>query len=106
MSEWVSIQYWDFWNVPRIFVTSYQGHTLLFDCPLDGETEDFPDSYNVYVLPLLGPEELDGSWEELHTRAIASLWQVAISQVRFYPTKRHSVHTALLNELLAEARTA
>ncbi len=106
MSEGATIQYRDFWNVPRNFVTSYWGRPLLFDCPLDDETEDFPDFYNVYLLPPLTPEELAGSWEDLHTRAITSLGQVPISQVRFDPTKRREIDTVLLNELLTETRTA
>lgn len=106
MTEWAPIQYRDFWNVPRIFVTSYRGQTILFDCPLDDETEDFPDFYKVYLLPVLAPEVLADSWENLHTQAIATLGQIPISQVHFDSTKRNEIDTALLRDLLIEARMA
>jgi hypothetical protein len=46
--DWAPIRYRDFYDLPRIFITSYNGQDYLFDCPFDDELDDYPDSYRVY----------------------------------------------------------
>lgn len=101
MSQWAPIQYREFWDVPRVFLVPYQGKWFLFDCPLDETTEDFPATYQVYVIPEPTGEELGGSWDKLHEKAIHNLGEVAISAVRFDPSKRREMDTSVLGELTA-----
>ena len=99
--QWAMIQYRDFYDVPRIFVTNYQGQLYLFDCPFNDELDDYPDSYRVYQLPALTEAELAGSWEHLPERAISLLGVVTVTEVQFDPTKRACVNTAIFSKPLA-----
>ena len=99
--QWATIQYRDFYDLPRIFVTNYQGQFYLFDCPFDDELDDYPDSYLVYQLPSLTEAELAGSWTHLTERANHLLGTVSVHEVQFDPTKRARVNTAIFGELLA-----
>lgn len=99
--EWATIRYRDFYDLPRIFVTNYQGRLYLFDCPFDDERDDYPDSYHVYELPTLTEAELAGSWEYLPELAIGLLGLVSVIEVQFDPTKREHVNTAIVSRLLA-----
>ena len=99
--QWATIQYRDFYDVPRIFITNYHGQLYLFDCPFDEELDDYPDSYQVYQLPALTEAELAGSWEQLPALAMRSLGTVAVIAVQFDPTKRARVNTAIFGKLLA-----
>lgn len=106
MSQWAPIQYREFWDVPRIFLVPYRGRWFLFDCPLDERTEDFPDAYQVYVIPEPTGEELSGSWDKLHEKATHCLGKVAISAARFDSSKRREMDTAVLDELTARLSVA
>lgn len=105
MNQWLPIQYREIWDVPRIFLVSFDGRTVLFDCPFDEASEDYPDSYKVYVLPDATEEELAGSWEKLYKRAVSFLGKVPIERVLFDPTHRQAIDSKVLEELIAEVRT-
>jgi hypothetical protein len=98
--EWAMIRYRDFYDLPRIFVTSYQGQFYLFDCPFDDELDDYPDSYRVYQLPALTEAELEGSWEYLPELAIGFLGAIPVTEVQFDSTKRERINTAIISRLL------
>jgi hypothetical protein len=99
MNHPAPIRYQDFWDVPRIFLVSYQGKCFLFDCAFDEVIEDYPDSYRVYVIPDPSEEELAGSWDKLHAKATHYCGDVSIEKVRFDPSKRSEVDTSILDEL-------
>lgn len=100
MSDWIPIEYRDFWDVPRIFLTTYRGQRFLFNCPFNERDEDFGDTYQVSLLPRLSAEALAGSWEALPGLATDRLGEVPIARVRFDPTRRQKVEAELLDELL------
>jgi hypothetical protein len=100
--DWAPIRYRDFYDLPRVFITSYDGKDYLFDCPFDDELDDYPDSYRVYQLPALSEEELQGSWEHLPELAAPFLGVIPVAEVRFDSTKREWINTAIFKELLAE----
>ena len=99
--QWATIQYRDFYDFPRIFITNYQGQFYLFDCPFDDELDDYPDSYRVYQLPALTEAELAGSWEHVPELASRTLGIVLVTEVQFDPTKRACVNTTIFRKLLA-----
>jgi hypothetical protein len=99
MSTWAPIRYRGFWDVPRIFLVTDCGRHLLFDCPFDETIEDFPDDYRVYLMPPITEEELAGSWDQLSERALQYLGKVSIGKVRFDPSKRREIDTAILEDL-------
>lgn len=103
MNHWTLIRYRDFWDLPRIFLVPYQGQWFLFDCLFDEASEDFPDCYRVYVIPQPSEEELAGSWDKLHEKAIRCSGEVPIARVRFDPSKRREIDTRVLDELMAQS---
>jgi hypothetical protein len=106
VSHWASIRYREFWDVPRIFLVLHEGNCFLFDCAFDESTEDFPDTYQVYVLPEPTEEELAGSWDKLHEKATRYLGEIPTQRVRFDPSKRLETDTDVLEELTTRIGTA
>ncbi len=100
MTNWLPIRYRDFWDVPRIFLVRLEVQLILFDCRFDDEKEDYPDRYQVYLLPALTDNDLAGSWETLPERASHHVAEVAVSEVRFDPTGRQSIDGSILEKLL------
>jgi hypothetical protein len=98
-TSWSSIQYRDFWDVPRIFVTQYRGMWFLFDCTFDDETEDFPDTYQVSLISPPEPADLAGSWIDLPKKAVQFLAEIPIARVQFDPTRRKAIDDTLLAKL-------
>ena len=101
MGKMVPIQYREFWDVPRIFLASYRSKLFLFDCPFDEGTEDFPDYYQVYLLPDLEQHALSNSWDKLSSKAIHYFGKVHIKTIRFDQTKRREIDSSILDELAA-----
>lgn len=96
------IQYRDFWDVPRVFLTHVEGKNYLFDCPFDDSLEDYPTHYHVYEMPALSKLQLKGSWLNLRNLAIAEIGTVPVQSVHFDPTRRQSIDLAIFNELLGQ----
>jgi hypothetical protein len=85
MNDWSPIKYMGFYDVPLIFITRYRGETYLFDCPFDEKLEDDSESYKVYV---------------------RYLGEVPVARVRFDPSKRQAVDSAILDEMAARKAAA
>src|SRR5215213_8671959 len=94
----------DHWDVPRIFLVKRPDGYVLFDCEFDDETEDYADSYRVYLLPDLSPEALVGSWADFRRLATAELGEVAVADVTFDSTGRNAIDLGLLERMEARAR--
>ena len=75
----------------RIFFTEYEGQLYLFDCQFDVEIEDYPEWFQVFLMPTLTEADYAGSWADLWRRAIKKLGEVPVSAVRFDPTRRAAV---------------
>src|SRR5713101_2347483 len=101
MDKMVPIQYRGFWDVPRIFLARYKGKLFLFDCRFDEVIDDFPDFYQVYLLPALDQHEPPGSWDQLSSKAIHHFGLVPIQKIRFDQTKRREIDSTILDELVA-----
>jgi hypothetical protein len=101
MDNMAPITYRDFWDVPRVFIASYRGERVLFDCAFDEAAEDYPGAYRVYLLPGLRDEDLAGSWDKLHAKASRYLGEIPVREVRFDPTRRQAVDADVLEKFLA-----
>ena len=99
--NWVPIRYRDFFDVPRIFIATYEGTRYLFDCPFDDELDEYLDCYRVYVLPETLEDELKGSWERLPEHAERLLGTVPVAEVQFDPTKRQYINPSVIEPLRA-----
>jgi hypothetical protein len=95
------IKYRGFWDVPRIFLTRYKGQLFLFDCAFDEQLEDYPDTYEVFLLPDIRDDEWPQDWTTLQAKAIRSLGSVPVSRIQFDATKRQSIETSILEEITA-----
>jgi hypothetical protein len=91
MSQWLNINYRDFWDVPRIFFVERGGTLFLFDCQFDDTIEDYPESYRVFRMPALTPADYERSWADLWRRADALVGEVPVAAVRFDPTRRAGI---------------
>lgn len=100
--NWEAIRYRDFYDLPRIFITTHNEKTYLFDCPFDDEIDDYSLSYHVYELPVISEDKLQGSWEGLSDEAVDLLGTVPVDEVEFDPSKRERINTRVLDELLAQ----
>ena len=94
---WAKITYRDFYDVPRIFVVHRRGDCLLFDCEFDQEADEYPPTYNVYLLPDMPAAELTGDWTLLRNKATRLFGQVEVRRVQFDPTLRESVNLDILD---------
>lgn len=99
MTEKLKIEYRDFYDVPRIFITSYAGRHFLFDCPFDNALDDYPVSFDVFLMRPLSEAELKGSWEHLRDHAIRFLGQVPVDSVKFDATLRKEIDADVLSQL-------
>jgi hypothetical protein len=103
MNTWAEIVYRGFDDVPRIFIATHHERSCLFSCPFDEALDDYPDAYQVYLLPTVGDPK--GNWEELHRQAVAFLGEVPVKDVHFDATQRRAIDTAVLDELEYVARS-
>jgi hypothetical protein len=87
-TEWLSIRYRDFYDIPRARVVEWHGHVYLFDSPFDPAIDDYPNSYQVYRLPTQLRDDIDDiSWTDLAHRG-ARIGSVPTSAVEFDQTCR------------------
>ena len=99
MGRWASIKYREFWDVPRIFFVENEGHLYLFDCLFDRDLEDYPDEYQIFVMPPLSEADFSGSWADMRHRSVARVGTVPVSAVRFDPTKRAAIDADVFNAI-------
>lgn len=100
MNKKAKIIYRGFYDLPLAFVVSHNGRQLLFWRDFDDDLDEYPETYQVYLLPCLSDEELTGSWERLPERAINFLGEVPVGDVQFDSTRRREIDTAVLDALL------
>lgn len=99
MSDKLSIQYRDFYDVPRIFLVNHRGTIYLFDCPFDEGLDEYPDIYKVFVLPPDSCSDLSGSWDDLASHATAYLGDIPVKSVQFDSTRRREIDADVIDEL-------
>jgi hypothetical protein len=99
MSAWADINYRGFWDVPRIFFVRHDDRLYLFDCPFDEGVEDYAENYQVYLMPEIPEADLPKDWTTLPARAIRRVGEVPVASVKFDPTKRRQIDTAILDAL-------
>ncbi|HEV8290655.1 MAG TPA: hypothetical protein VGP94_01970 [Tepidisphaeraceae bacterium] len=84
-----------------MFIVEFNGFQFLFDGSFDEAIDDYPQEYAVSLLPNLSQKELEGSWERIDERPVRKLGRVPVSAVQFDATRRKSIATDLLKDLLA-----
>jgi len=102
---YVSIQYRDFYDVPRIFLLRHDGHLLLLDSPFDDDTDEYSASYDVYLMPELSQDTLEGSWTHLRESASRLLGRIPVAAVEFDATRRNAIDTGSIEAFLTPLQT-
>jgi hypothetical protein len=97
--SYTTIQYRDFYDVPRIFVARSTNETFLFDSRFDDLKDEYDTEYTVFLMPMLSDGELTGDWKSLKERAIRLLGTIPVSEVQFDSTKRKQVDLNILGKL-------
>lgn len=103
VAEPVEIQYREFYDFPRMFVAVHNGVQYLFDGSFSDELDDYPDEYQVFVLPGLTRDQLSGSWATLRDLASRRLGSIPIRHVLFDSTRRQSVDAAAFRPFATRA---
>jgi len=88
MQKWSDIQYRDFYDVPRIVVARQGEELFLFRSRFDDSNDEYVDYYEVYRMPVLAADELNGSWVGLEQRALAKLENIPLDGLPFSVTRR------------------
>ena len=104
MSDMIPLEYRDFYDIPRMFILSFNDQTYLFDCPFDDASDAYPDRYSIYLMPNLNAEDLAGLWDGLASRAISKVGEVSTDQVKFDRSLRSSVDSEIVSHLDGSSR--
>ena len=89
------IFYSGFYDAPLAFVTSYENTQYLFWRGFfDEQLDNYPNEYQVFVLPNLSEEQINESWTLLPEKAVAYIGKVSMNQVAFDATRRQSIDTS------------
>jgi len=83
MTSWSVVAYRDFWDVPRMVVARNGDETFLFYSRFDEELDDFISHYEVWRMPSLTEEDLQGSWEGLELRALERMPDIGLRDLPF-----------------------
>ena len=102
MSQKIPFIYQDFYDVPRMIVVRHRGLMLLLESRFDTQADDYSDRYNVFVLSGISENGLQGSWEDLTSKATRFLGQVHVRDVEFDSTLRNEIDSGLIDDLLDE----
>jgi hypothetical protein len=100
MAEWLSAEYRDFYDVPRMIVARCDLGTFLFFSRFDDVADDYSDNYELYLMPTLSAADLAGSWVGLEARALKRLPDLGIRQFPFDVARREFLEYDSLNSLL------
>jgi hypothetical protein len=97
MARWSPIVYRDFYDVPRAIVAVDERGTYFLNCPFDETRDEYPDHYDVYLMPPLGADDLKGSWASLEERCIRRLGSLPVARVSFDGTRRQAIDLDVLD---------
>lgn len=98
-TQWLPIQYRDFYDVPRLLAFEHAGHWYVLDNPFNDAIDDYGTDYTVLrvrdddVADLANPD-----WRDIVGRAHV-VGVVPVTNVRFDPTKRLSIERSIADML-------
>lgn len=96
----VPFTYREFHDVPRMVLLRHEGSLILLESAFNSETDEYSDSYEVFVLPNISADELEESWEGISSKAVRFLGRIQVNDIHFDPTLRQEIDTGLIEDLL------
>ena len=88
------------YDAPLAFVTTYEDRQYLFFRDFDDELDDYPNEYEVFILPNLSKKEIKESWSLLHEKTVAFICKISVDRVMFDPTRRDSINVGTFKRLV------
>ena len=99
MSEWPSIRYRDFYDLPRAVVVEWEGVMYLLDSLFDHDLDDYEPFYVIYRVPNDLRDRIDEiSWTDLGHRS-ERVGVVPTADVEFDATRRKRINPAVFEGL-------
>ncbi|MEZ5306402.1 MAG: hypothetical protein R2684_04575 [Pyrinomonadaceae bacterium] len=99
MTKYSIVEYREFYDVPRVLLLFSEACLLLLDCQFDDEADDYPHSYEVYLMP----RDFDWSglsnWYGIEANAIRKIGTLGLDQIEFDETKRKHIKSRALDAL-------
>ena len=92
MNDRIPFEYGEFYDYPRMVEFSFSGQWYFLSSAFDEQTDDYPDYYEVYLLPFHSKEEIKAQpryWTDLNRAS--HLGRIAIAEVGLDPTRRQSI---------------
>ena len=106
MMERIPIEYGEFYDFPRQITFQLGGEWFFLSSAFDEERDDYPDVYEVYLLPFRSEEEFQANpyyWRDLS--AAVHLGQIPISDIGLDETRRRSIDARTIEKWLADRKT-
>jgi hypothetical protein len=102
MEDRVPITYGEFYDYPRMVRFQFGGEWFFLSSAFDEEKDDYPDFYDVYLLPFRSEEEFQANpyyWRDLS--AAVHLGQIPIAEVGLDETRRQSIDARRIEKWLS-----
>ena len=102
MEDRIPITYGEFYDYPRMIRFQYGGEWFFLNSSFDEEKDDYPDVYDVYLLPFRSEEEFEANpyyWMDLSTAV--HLGQIPIKEVGLDETRRRSIDASVIEKWLS-----
>jgi len=99
---WCPITYYEFYDVPRLFVVERRGRVVVFDCPFDDDEDEYVTQYAVYCFSELPESVLNGAYLSAVLSGKEPFGRVAVDAVVFDDSRRKAIDDYVLNALLGE----
>ena len=102
MSNWRPINYRDFYDVPWAIYVSDGTKNYFFSSEFDEAADDYRDKYDVYEMPKMSDEALNGSWLNVERKAIRHIGRVPVKDIKLDKTKRRLLNLDILKLIKAK----
>jgi hypothetical protein len=106
MADRIPLTYGEFYEFPRMIRFQFEGEWFFLDSPFDVERDDYPDVYNVYLLPFRSEEEVKANpfyWKDL-SHAV-HLGQLGVTEIGLDETRRRSLDPRVIEPWLSARKS-
>lgn len=100
MAAKVPFIYREFYDVPRMILLQRGNLRILLESAFDTETDEYSNTYKVFVLPNISEEDLKGSWEGLASTATRLLGEIPVDDLDLDLSRRKEMDPVLIDNLL------
>jgi len=102
MADRIPISYGEFYDFPRMIDFQFGGQWFYLSSAFDEELDDYPDFYDVYLLPFHSEEEFKANpyyWKNLSNAD--HLGQIPIIEVGLDETRRRTIDVQVFEKWLS-----